>query len=348
MRTVAAVLIFLISVLPLEAATYKIRWRLGHKNLDFFEEAAAKFKQVVETGSDGDIQVEIFAQSSDEQGPGLDGPEIAAQVARGEVEMGHSFTDVMGGLEPRLHVFEAPYLFRGYRHMEGVFQGPIGAELLEGLREHGLVGLSFTYSGGATGVATGGRGVRRPEDLKGLKVGVYGDAVNTAWLEQLGAKAVPIGHRLSRILPMAEQGSLDAVVTTWRNFDRERLGLGFSNVGLMGSTYLVSVTYANAKFFDALPEQYRSLIAQASREAGLVERARTIQLNESAKRGMTEDKGIRAIHQSKADRDAFVQAVQPAYERSIDRILGKDLLERIRSTPDAPEDAPGLVRLAKH
>ena len=327
------------------AATYHITWLLGHKNLDYFEEAAVAFKQDVERESKGDIAVDIRARVDDEARPG-DDPEISAKVAKGEAEMGHSFVDVMGAIDPRMHAFEDPFLFRGYRHMEGVFEGPVGKDLLEGLRQKGVVGLSFTYSGGACGIATTDREVRRPEDLKGLKVGVYGDGVNQAWLESLGAKAVPIRHDLDKIVPMTRNGELDAVVTTWRNFDRADLANEFRHVGLMGSTYLVSVTYVNPKFYDSLPKKYQELLARASREAGRIERARTIQLNASARRGMTEDRGVRSAPMTSADQTAFASALAPSHE-AIERIIGKDLAERIRNTPDAPEFPSIDTKLAR-
>lgn len=336
---------FLTSIaVPLQAATYKIHWFLGHKNLDYFEEAARDFKKAVETGSNGNIAVDIVTEAQDNpsQNP-AQAPQIAAMVAKGEAEMGHSFVDVMGALDPRLYAFEAPYLFRGYRHMEGVFEGPLGSELLEGFRAHGIVGLSFTYSGGASGIATTDRELRRPEDLKGLKVGVFGDEVDTAWLTSLGATPVPIEHRLEDILPAAQAGALDAVVTTWRNFERQDLNTDFKYINLMNSTYLVSVTYINEKFFDSLPEEYRALITKASREAGRVERAKTIQLNENAKLKML-GKGVRAVYLTQENHNRFVKALRPAYQNSIERTIGKDLIERIRSTSDDPKHPSILAK----
>lgn len=332
-----ALLIIIGVAAPLHAATYKIHWLLGHKNLDYFEEAAVSFKNAVETGSNGDISVDIKAQVADEPGhPGQ--TEVADKVAAGEAEMGHSFADTLGGLDPRMYAFEAPFLFRGYRHVEGVVEGPVGAEMLAGLRAHGVVGLSFTYSGGASGIATLERGVRRPEDLKGLKVAVFGDAVNEAWLKELGATAVPFGHDLEKLMPMTQERAIDAVATTWRNFDREtELGKEYKSVSLMGSTYLVSVTYVNPKFFDALPKKYQELLAKASREAGRIERARTIQLNESAKRGMTEDRGIQAVNLTLANQRRFVEALSPAYRRALEPLIGKALIEKIRKTADGPD-----------
>lgn len=329
---------------PLYAATYKIKWFLGHKNLDYFEEAALNFKKTVETGSKGDISIDIVMQADDDPSRNsTQTPQIAAMVAKGEIEMGHSFVDVMGSIDPRLYAFEAPYLFRGYRHMEGVFEGPIGLELLEGLRAHGLVGLSFTYSGGANGVATIDRQIRRPEDMQGLKIGVFGNEINAAWLRSLGATPVPIEHSLESILPAAKNDTLDAVVITWRNLAQQGINTDFRQMNLVNSTYLVSITYINEKFFSKLPEKYQTLISEASREAGRIERAKTIMLNQDAKLEML-GKGVRSVYLTQENLRRFVRRLQPAYTNSIEKIIGKDLLERIRSTNDS---SPHPSTLAK-
>ncbi len=341
LTTVGSLLVVLMAGLasPVHAAKYKINWLLAHNNLDYFREAADNFKNTVEKGSNGDIQVTFVTADRDSQfdiaGQPQTAPEIAAAVAQGKAEMGHSFTDVMGGLDRRFMAFDAPYLFRDYRHMEGVIEGPVGAEMLDGLRAQHMVGLALTYSGGASGVATMNREIRKPEDLKGLKVGVYGHAVNNAWLKSLGATPVMIEHRLGSIPAMARDGSLDAAVVTWRNYERSELYPALKHVNLMGSTYLVSVTFMNEKFYESLPEAYRALIKKASQETARIERAKTIQLNENGKRVVV-GKGADAVYLSAANRSAFAQALLPAYKDSIDGLIGKDFIEKIRRTADGP------------
>jgi TRAP-type transport system periplasmic protein len=325
------------SAMPAEAAPkHKVRWLLGHPNLDYFEEAARSFKLAVENGSRGEIEVEIVtAPSAPGSVTALAQPEseLAAAVAAGRAEMGHSFTDVIGGLDARYWAFEAPYLLRDSHHAEGVLEGAVGRDMLAGLSAKGLVGLSFTYSGGPCGVATLGREIRRPEDLKGLKVGVYGDPVNRAWLEAVGAEPVAVAHDVENLADKVGRGSIDAVVITWRNLQRSNLPHAFNRVNLMGSTYLVSATYANAAFWASLPREHRELLAREARKAGAIERAKTLELNETARRQMTA-KGVREVVLSPAARKAFIAAVQPAYAGALDPLLGRAFLERIRRAGD--------------
>ena len=327
---VAAVFTLALGAVPSSAAKRKVTWLLAHENIDYFRDAADHFKKIVEEGTKGELEVSIVVAGRTEDGSPAS-PE--RDVASGKAEMGHSFADSVGGVDPRFLVFEAPYLMRDYRHMEGVIEGKPGAELLGGLRKQGLVGLALTYSGGASGVATTGRELRRPADLKGLKVGVYGDAVDTAWLERLGATPVPLRHALRRISPMARAGELDAVAVTWRNFEVEKLEHDFRTMNLVGSTYLVSVTYANEKFFESLPKEWRELIVKASAETARIERAKTIELNATAKRAMLA-KGVRSVHLARDGRRAFEAALKPAYDAEIAPLVGRGLLDLVRSAKD--------------
>ena len=316
-----------------EKAKYTVHWLLGHRNLDFFSEAAQNFKTVVEARSHGEIEVVIENAKDTGTDASPQAEAIPGRVAKGEIEMGHSFVDVMGTVDSRLYAFEAPFLFRDYRHMEGVLDGPVGQELLSDMRSQHLVGLSFTYSGGASGVASVSRPIRGPEDLKGMKVGVYGDEVNAAWLKAVGAVPVPIRHDLDGIASMAQSGALDAVVITWRNFAHTGLQSSFKHVGMMDSTYLVSVTYANDRFFDGLPKAYQDLLIEESRKAGRIERAKTIQLNEESRVAML-SKGVKSTTLTAAGKASFAAALKPAYEGGIGRALGQPLIEKIRKASD--------------
>lgn len=329
---------------PAHAAKYKIRWLLGHSNLDFFEAAARSFKSSVEKESNGDIEVQIVTAADPWRADGAK-PEIADKVSRGEAEMGHSFTNVLGGMDHRLWAFDCPYLMNGYLHMEQVMEGPVGAELLEGMRARNMVGLAFTYSGGAQGVAATSGEIRGPEDLKGRKVGVFGTDVDVAWLKALGATPVPIEHKLMSIGRLTAEGKIDSVVVTWRRVYEANLQDRYRTVNLMNSSFLTSVTYINAKFYDGLPEKYRKLIKDATVSAARIERARTIELNEMSKNVFTA-KGVSPVYLSDAGRARFREALRPVYERSLNALVGRELIEKIRATGDAPRLPSGLETVA--
>ncbi len=336
---------FLLSALPTAAPAappkHKIRWLIGHYNLDYFEDAARSFKAAVEKGSDGEISVEIVPAANPWGDNRREAPTIARQVAAGEGEMGHSFTNVMGEFDSRLWVFDMPYLFDGYLHLEGVFEGKLGPQLLAGLRDKGLEGLAFTYSGGAQGVATADREIRGPGDLKGLKIGTFGAPVDTAWLKELGAQPVTIQNNFLSVPERMKKGELDGAVLTWRRVHEAHLESSVNSVNAMNASYLVSVTYVNDKFMRSLPAKHQRLLRDSANEAARIERARTIELNETTKREMTA-KGVRPVYLSDAGRAAFRKALEPVYERTLAPIVGRDLIDKVRATPAAPRVPSGL------
>jgi TRAP-type C4-dicarboxylate transport system substrate-binding protein len=155
---------------------------------------------------------------------------------------------------------------------------------------------------------------------------------NEDWLKSFGASAVPIGHKVREIVPGTKDGSIDGAVVTWRNFQVGTLQRGLQRYNLPGSTYLVSMTYINEKFLAGLPENHRNLIIAASREAGRIERAKTIQLNEDAKRAMLAE-GVRPVYISEEAQRRLAEAARAPVER----YLGRDFVEKIRSAPNGPE-----------
>lgn len=340
---VAFLFALLCSALPAEAAKHHIRF-LGHPSRGYFEETALRFKEVVEKESRGEISVEIVrpvAEPTEQALPGLE-IDFVHTVAKGEAEIGHSYTNVLGSVDRRFLAFDLPYLFRDYRHLEGVYEGPMGKELLGGLREHRLQGLAFTYNGGANGVMTRDREIRRPEDLKGLKVGTYGHAADRAWLKSLGAIPVDINHLPNSFLRMARTGKIDASMMTWGLFKRGDLMKEFKHANLLGSTHLASVIYINQKFFESLPPKHRKLLTDISQDVARVERAETIKYHEDARRQALA-KGVREVFCSEENAAAFQKAVAPVYASTYDALVGKTLIERLRKVEpgEFPIDVAG-------
>lgn len=344
-RSFAAVSALLVALLlpaagraeaPARAPKYKIRWLITHQNLDYFNAAAKAFKTRVERGSAGEIEVVIETSNPGTQSSEAVAAErIARRVAAGEAQMGHTFTNALGALDPQLAVFDAPFLIGSYGHMESVFDGPHGPRLLAGMRAHGLLGLTFTYSGGAQGVAGREREIRGPEDLKGLRVGVFGSEVDKAWLSALGAVPVEVGHDVSGFLDRTRREGLDALVVTWRRMHEARLHEEYRFFSLEGASYLTSVSYINEAFYNGLPEKHRRLVKESALEAGRIERANTITLNERSKREMAA-KGVRPVHLSEAGRSAFARALSPVYARALAPRIGEDLVASVRGLSGSP------------
>ena len=314
----AAVLLAAALAVPVHAAKYKIVW-IGND----VQKGTAGFQDAIAQGSHGDIQVDIKQDRWPEPNDAEADPALAKMVQAGEAQMGQSYLEVVGALDPKLWAFEAPFLFRDYDHVEKVIEGPVGAELLAGLDSAGLVGLTLSYNGGASGIA-GKRPITKPEDLKGMRIGVYSaDNVNARWLRLLGAVPVAVGHTA------ALDGSLDGTVLTWKNFQLAKDNAVFSHYSLPGASYLVTATYINKAFFQSLPKEYQALLRDTARKSARAERQYTVGRNDSSRKQRLAA-GVHEIPLSAETKNAFTAALRPFYKDTLEPLTGKDILEKIR------------------
>ena len=99
----------------------------------------------------------------------------------------------MEGFVPKIKVLGLPYLFRDSDHYWKVLLGPIGKELLEAgaASPVNLKGLCF-YDAGARSFYTTDKPVKKPSDLKGLKIRVQKSLISRKMVQAMGGSPTPI------------------------------------------------------------------------------------------------------------------------------------------------------------
>jgi len=150
-------------------------------------EAARLVRDYLEQESGGRIQVQFYdsAVLGDEQA-GL------MNCYLGIVEMVQCTSSVVTTLDPAFGLLDLPYLFVSADHHRRVLYGPIGDDLLAGLRDHRLEGLGFFSCGFRNLFNARGLAVATPEDLRGMKVRVMESPVMIRSLNAMGASATPL------------------------------------------------------------------------------------------------------------------------------------------------------------
>lgn len=84
-----------------------------------------------------------------------------------------------------------PYIFRDRKHCFDVLDGEIGRSILAKGERYWLRGLGF-YDAGSRSFYTVNKPVRKPEDLKGLKIRVLSSITAVAMVRAFGAAPTPI------------------------------------------------------------------------------------------------------------------------------------------------------------
>ena len=223
--------------------------------------AMNKFAEIADKLSGGKIQVKVF-----HSGQLGDQKTAILGVMRGSLEMASDaspswFSDLAN--YPGIGVLEVAYLFRDLDHMYRVLTGPLGQGYWNHLAQRsGIRVLDMWYLGTRQLNLTKKAGpVKRPEDLKGMKLRMPNVE---AWLDvgrALGANPAPLGF--GEVYMALKTGTIDA--------QDNPLPTDFSAKFYEVTHYIVLTDHMigyinpiiNEKLWQEMPEKYRVYIQKA-------------------------------------------------------------------------------------
>lgn len=313
------------------AAKYDIRWVLSHDPSVAAEQSARAFAARIEDETRGDIRVEVIksAEYNKRESRIVTCRALTQDLAEGKVEMAQMYSAVLGRYNVRLLTLGNPYLFRDYDHAESVFEGPLGRDLIAALApSSGLRALGITYSGGYGIFATKDREVRRPKDMRGLKL----HSERLPWLlnyeKSLGVE--PIVAPPDAFVTLAQNGFADAVETTVARFDEYGADRGANVVINTDHFLLTTMIVINEKFYQSLPARYQTIISRLALDTAREERTLSIKANVDGRTNL-ERRGVKFIDLTAEEKTLFAKAMQPVYS-AFWATQGADLAAAIRNT----------------
>ena len=307
-----------------------IRWVLAHEPPVVFEDASLAFVEHVREKTHGDVDVELY--STDEFVAGRGGDEVSRTglvdcLARGEIEMAHTYVSALGSFHAPLWAIEMPFLFRDYDHAHRVFESPIAARLMADMVPQGIRGLSFAYSGGFRIIASTGRRLETLDDFAGMRVRTAGNPVPKALFGAVGANAR--SGALQHIAHMTGTGEIDAAEITYVRFMATGLHRVHKVVNETGHSLFTTMMAINERFFRRLSDVQQAAVYDAGREAGRLERERSIH-EEGLTRDRCPDEGVEVVRMRDDARDAFREIANQVYDRFAPT-FGAELIAEIRA-----------------
>lgn len=118
-----------------------------------------------------------------------------------------SGTAILNLFNQRIGILDLPFLWKGYDHVHKVLDGEVGDILAEELEKSGFKVLAWMDSWGYRNVVTSKVEVKKPEDLKGLKIRTIQTPIYVAALNAMGANATPMAF--GEIYTAMQTGVLD-------------------------------------------------------------------------------------------------------------------------------------------
>ena len=166
--------------------TYKIRIAHVLQESTPTHKALVEFKNYVEEKSAGKISVEVYPNSS------LGGErQICEAVQLGTLESALATTAVLANFEPKLTVFELPFLYNTLDIARKSVDGEFGKLATEGLNKVKIMNLAIMENGFRY-ITNSKRPIHTPKDLNGIKIRTMENPIHMETFRLLGASPTPM------------------------------------------------------------------------------------------------------------------------------------------------------------
>lgn len=263
------------------------------------------FKPAVESKSDGDLKVRIYANST------LGGEERLYNAVRGGTVEIAVIGNIMEKEVDYVAIVQKPFLFANYDHARTVLRGPIGDKLVADFRQK--LGLEF-LGWGVQGfrVIASSKPIHQMSDFKGLRLRFPGIENMVEIGQSLGANITPLP--INEVFGALEQGVVDGVENPYANLYAAKWYELTKYVLESNHVFTPNMYVASAKFWDQLSAEQQKIVREAIAESSAREWELLMSEEDGVKKKLT-DAGVKVTVPSPELHAQMQQAVQGAYSK---------------------------------
>ncbi|MDP2972679.1 MAG: TRAP transporter substrate-binding protein, partial [Deltaproteobacteria bacterium] len=219
-------------------------------------EAAEKFKELVEKGSGGRIEVKIDAGTKNEI-------DINKMNRNGEIEMQSNGTAFLEYYAPPYYFFTGPYVMKDFDHYMRVWNGKLGQQARAQLEKNDLKYLGTIYRGLRQTTAT--KPLYTPADVYNMKLRLPPIPSWMAVWKAIGAD--PVGVPLPELYSSLKTGKAEASEGDLPQIQSFKLNEVQSHLIITNHLVQTAGLLINKPFFDKLSKADQDLIVKAGKEA---------------------------------------------------------------------------------
>ena len=277
--------------------------KVGHGAAEAFHmhRALLKFEELVEAGSGGEIDVQIFPSS--QMGPDR---EMIEGVQTGVLEMAIPPSSFFAGWDPAFAVIELPYMYASKDIAFDVLDGSAGDGMLSRVENQGLVGLGWLELG-VRNVTNNVRPVATPEDLEGVKLRTMKVPAHVATFETLGANPTPMNF--GEVYSALQQGVIDgqenplAIITSQRFYEVQKY------LSTTGHVFAVYMPVISKPFFESLSAEHQKLVRD-SMAAARDHQAQLVASEDAAQLEQIRAAGVEVLELTAEQRQVFADKTE--------------------------------------
>jgi tripartite ATP-independent transporter DctP family solute receptor len=282
-------------------------------------EAVKYFGELLKDRTAGRYSIEVFhsAQLGEEK-------DTIEQVRSGVIDLNRVSMGPFNGLIPETTVPSLPYIFRSVDHMRKVLDGDVGAEILAAFEPHGLIALAF-YDGGARSFYNSKKPIASKEDLGGMKFRVMQSDIFVDMVNALGANATPMPY--GEVYSAIETGVIDGAENNFPSYDTAKHAEVAKYYSLDEHLMVPEVLVMSKASWDKLSAEDQTILRQAAKDS-VVKQRELWDAKEKESRAKVEAAGSTI---STPEKQPFIDAMAPVYEKHVTDPKLEALVERIRA-----------------
>lgn len=303
---VGATLAFGLAAGAHSAQTLRVTLQLPSKHI--LSENVAAFKKLVEEGSNGELELEIYDSAQLYKGT-----EVPQAVSSGAIDMGIVELGVFAGTVPAAGAFSVPFLFPTEDAIRAatspdssVRQGVDDAILKTGAR------VLWWQAYGAVQMLSKKEPIRSPDDLKNKKVRVISRPIGQ-FIEDVGG--VPIVVDGAEQVLAYQRGIVDVGMSGTTATQTRHMYEVMDVITMTNHSAVEFLFIMNDKAFQKLSPEHQQLLVDSARTVETELRDNTAQLNRDALEYLRTQTDMEVVELTPEEIEVWRKAAEPTMKR---------------------------------
>lgn len=226
--------------------------------------AVEKFKTELEKISSGRLKVLIYPE-----GTLFDDIPVIEALKKNIVQMAAPSFSKFSDKIRDFQVFDIPFLFNNIKDIHNFYNSKAISILNRETENFGLKILDF-WDNDFKHITCSKRLIKKPEDLKGLKVRTMGSDILNAQFKIVGA--MPYTYPFGSLKHILEEGLIDCQENTFNNIYSQKLYNSQKYLTVSSHGYLGYAVVISKKFWESLSGEEKKLIKEALKKTTAYER----------------------------------------------------------------------------
>lgn len=281
--------------------------RFGHlaNERDIWHLAAEKFKEEVETNSEGRIQVRIYP--NEQLGNELD--------TINSIQLGTADMTITGeslqNWAPKAAMMAVPYAFRDSEHLHRVVTSEVGDEIEAQITERtNLIPLTWFERGPRH--MTSNRPIQHPDDLNGIRLRVPNVPLFVETWQALGARPTPMAF--GEVFTSLQQSTIQAQENPLSLIENASFYEVQDYLNLTGHVHSWIYVVIGRNQLERMPEELQQVVFDAA-EAMQTYQAELFEEDQARLEQVLRERGMEFVE---VDIEAFAEKALPAVQNALD------------------------------